>query len=231
MQATQDDEQGDDNCQVLRVLALHGSGGSADEFTSRLENYRLALKEDYHTELQVVAMDAPFPKEGGYSWWTMPPGERSFNAMEYLGFDKSAELVSSAIFQEQPATFDIIYAHSQGAILTAALLALQRFPEHPTRGYILNGVAWPNPYSEQLESVSFVNDQTNNETKPRILICTGENDRINPPDTQQRVKVALEQAGARVEQISHPGGHSIPVQRDETLDKLLGWIMQPQPQS
>jgi predicted esterase len=205
---------------VLRVLALHGSTGSGQEFVARLGSYRAMLRENFQTRLHVVAMDAPFPNEGGFSWWLLPPGVRSFHALEYPGLEESAARVLEAYQQQQQQQeqqFDVILAHSQGAILTTAMLALGKFPYDPPKGYVLNGVAWPNPCAEQLQALRCT---------ARVLLVTGQKDRINPPESQEKVQVALKQAGAQVDQIVHSGGHNIPMAREDlAVGKILEWIM------
>ena len=203
---------------VLRVLALHGSTGTGSTFARQLESFfrQELLEEKYnHTHLEVVAPDAPFANDqgGGFSWWIMPPGVRSYNAMEYPGFETSAALVWN-VYQQQQQSFDVIVAHSQGAILITALLALEQFQHcHPPRGYVLNGVAWPNPYTKQLQLLHChdTDQDATSSCAARILLVTGQQDRINPPETQAKVRTALEQAaGLHVHQIVHSGGHGLP---------------------
>ena len=116
----------------LKVLALHGSGGTAEEFPKRLEALSRALSfhtnEKENLQLEITAVQAPFVKENGFSWWTMPPGVRSFNAKEYNGFEESATKVLKVW---ENGGFDVVLGHSQGAILVGALLALKRTPYHP----------------------------------------------------------------------------------------------------
>jgi predicted esterase len=135
----------------LRVLLLHGSGGTADGFTEIMQHWREAAAATssitsitQQMDLEFTAIQAPCVKEDGYSWWSMPPGIRSFTADSYEGFDESTERVLHAMQQQDP-PFDLVVGHSQGAILATALLALGKIPQHPRGGYILNGVAWPNP--------------------------------------------------------------------------------------
>jgi predicted esterase len=178
----------------VSVLALHGSEGTAESIICSLEAWNLPLS--------VSAVNAPHPKAGGYCWWNMPPYVRSFNATEYSGFEQSSALVLDKISTHTP---DLVVGHSQGAILVSALFALQSIPIHPPMGYILNGVAWPNPYTSQLENLP-----SHALSNVRVLLLVGENDAINPPDQAMRVASALERAGADVAVIKHPGGHKIP---------------------
>ena len=217
------------NKATLKVLLLHGKGSSGQDFASRLNTYCDVLRDEQHgMELELVSIDGPISlgseanndNSDGFAWWNMPPFVRSYNATEYEGFETSAKLVLDAIQNHGP--FDIIYGHSQGAILTTALLALQRIAVHPKRGYILNGVAWPNPFSKEMESLQF----SNSSAKPNILLITGLKDKINAPDTQEKVKDSLKKAGAQVSQIVHPAGHNVPMQKGETLLVIIAWMVQ-----
>jgi predicted esterase len=209
------------NGKTIRVLTLHGSEGTGDGFTKYLETLRTALAtNDVH--LEITALDAPFPKGNGFAWWTMPPGVRSFTAEAYEGFETSASRVcqaweASSKQQQQP--FDLVLGHSQGAILTAALIALKQTPYHPTKGYILNGVACPNPYKEQLRSLKIDN-------KPRVLFVMGENDKINPMASAEEVRQGLEQAGMDVSIVKHPSGHSFPEDQQDTIQTITRWLLE-----
>jgi predicted esterase len=194
----------------MSVLALHGSEGTADSIIRSLETWNLPLS--------VSAVNAPHPKAGGYCWWNMPQYARSFNATEYSGFDQSSALVLEKLSSTSP---DLVVGHSQGAILVTALLALQAIPTHPPLGYILNGVAWPNPYTSQLENLP-----SRALSNVRVLLLVGENDAINPPDQATRVASALGTAGADVTVVKHPGGHKIPApqQYPEVIEQLRAWM-------
>ena len=94
MSTTSNTEPETDSTKQIRVLALHGSGGDANEFPSRLEAIGSALKDRHGLELDITAVNAPHShRGGGYAWWIMPEGVRSFNAEKYGGFDESASLV------------------------------------------------------------------------------------------------------------------------------------------
>ena len=207
---------------TLRILVLHGSEGTAESFSERLAVWQDELATiGAPRTLEIKALNAPFAKGQGYAWWTMPPGVRSFTAKEYQGFDESRGMVNEALSKS---TFDLIVGHSQGAILLSALLAVDESiaKEHkPRLGFILNGVAWPNPFTKQLESLKF----SPSEDPPRILMVMGNQDRINPTEQAERVQQALERAGAQVSIIRHNGGHSLPSD-SETVQKILKWTVQ-----
>jgi predicted esterase len=178
-----------------------------------MEIWRTALTESNSIDLELTAIQAPAPKGDGYAWWSMPDGVRSFTAERYDGFEESASAVLKAM---QECDFDLVVGHSQGAILTTALLALNKIPRHPPRGYILNGVAWPNPYTKELESLQL---------QESVLMIVGATDEMNPPKQAMRVKSALQQAGCLVTVVNHSGGHSVPVDMNETLETILQWIV------
>jgi predicted esterase len=212
----------------LKVLALHGSGGTGEEFPKRLTALKKALafhsaSSDGDTlELEITSIQAPFVKENGFSWWTMPPGVRSFNAEEYTGFEESATRVVDVW---ESGGFDVVLGHSQGAILVGALLALKRTPYHPPGGYIMNGVSFPNPYSKELESL--VEDTIDGESAPRILFLLGKRDKIAPNPTGEKLRDLLDKGGFEVSSCYHDGGHAFPEEDagDTTMKTVAEWIM------
>jgi predicted esterase len=214
----------------IRMLALHGSGGTG---SSLMKSTMLPWIRTMNDQLEVVTIDGHVPMEDGFSWWKLGPGERSFTADQYEGFATSQATFMKALLAAEPGSgemtkandttasaFDVIFGHSQGAIFITALLALQQMPYHPRIGYILNGVAWANPYSLELESLSV------SQPPPRILILSGDRDSINPPSQAQRMVAALERAGCAVTVITHPGGHSVPTQYDTpTWKAIQQWML------
>lgn len=230
----------------LRVLALHGSEGNGQEFAQSLQQ---AIP---HNHLQIHAPDAPFIKGKGFCWWKLPPGERSYTAATYPGFDTSLHLVVEQMDRIQP---HLVMAHSQGAIFMAALLALQYTtnettvapqsqllqrlrPQHsPSVGYILNGLAWPNPFAPQFlqlvqdqtaaaAAVATISNKKSLSHKPRILVLIGQGDTINPPTSAERVVQHLQQAGFPVVTLYHDGGHALPLRNDTCVAAIVDWIQQ-----
>ncbi len=215
----------------LKVLALHGSGGTAEEFPKRLEALGRALSvytsENENLQLEVTAVQAPFVKGDGFSWWTMPPGVRSFNAEEYTGFEESATKVLNVW---ENGNFDVVLCHSQGAILVGALLALKRTPYHPSGGYIMNGVSFPNPYSKNLEALKdddeYFADRESGKVSPRILFLLGKRDKIAPNATGEKLRDMLRQGGCDITSCYHQGGHGFPDEDadTETMKTITEWI-------
>ena len=232
-----------DGDRTVRILALHGKGGSGPQFRSYLAPlrdalmYRLSSSNPNFSDVVFDCPTAPHRLDGrrnGYAWWTLPPGVRSFDARDYEGFDSSAEMVMGALSSSHGGGgkfgpgYDFIFGHSQGAILLAALLATGRIPpttlaQNQSVGYVLNGAAWPNPYSDEMRS--FFPEEV---TAPcQALFVIGDSDTINPPEGARRVRDAL---GARddliVDTCSHPGGHSVPVSDRDTLVKITDWMLE-----
>eukprot|EP00978_Attheya_sp_CCMP212_P005223 scaffold11606_cov56-Attheya_sp.AAC.3 len=236
----------------VRILALHGKNGSGESFAKSLSPLEEALSKmesavNYKFEFDYLT--APFALDeaiisgsssGNKAWWTLPPGVRSFNAQEYIGFETSAQMVQEAL-SDPNHPYDFVFGHSQGAILLSALLAKGSLisprtplftnakdsePHQVPVGVILNGAAWPNPFTEQLEQLSFLETTQDEECKnaPRALFIMGENDNINPVDGACRVRDALQKAGVMVTTCHHDGGHSVPTNDEAATDQITRWI-------
>ena len=229
----------------LKVLALHGSGGTAKEFPKRLDALNKALMSTSTcnkaaVQLEITTVQGPFDKDDGYSWWTMPEGVRSFNAKEYTGFEESATKVLDVWETEN---FDIVLGHSQGAILIASLIALKRTPYHP-RQYIMNGCSFPNPYTQQLESLSSrtgtssvvadINnsnddddDDNDSSSQSNVLFVLGKQDKITPNSSGEQVRDLLKKGGFTVSSCYHDGGHGFPEEdtNDEAMKQIVDWIL------
>ena len=130
--------------------------------------------------------------------------------------------------------YDIVFGHSQGAILTAALLSIHSklwTGTNAPKGFIFNGVAWPNPYKSNMQALSTIvpQEQTNKSNLPQVLFIMGKLDDINPIESAQRVSGAFENAGLPISIIEHDGGHSVPYKSDDdslrALDEVVDWIM------
>lgn len=248
---------------AVRILALHGKGGDGASFVeSALGPLRSALQrrvdEQCLNEKDSIAggvrfefsepLTAPFALEleggggvgtNGYSWWTLPPGVRSYNAKKYEGFESSLSTVMTSVFSQSDVdgkdicNYDVILGHSQGAILLAALLATEnRFLEPSSAvplGYMLNGVAWPNPFDQYLGSLAQKIDGSPTEL-PKILFVMGGRDKINPIESATKVFDAYSTAGFDASIVNHDGGHSVPMGQDEdsqrALEDMVDWLFQ-----
>eukprot|EP00934_Nitzschia_sp_Nitz4_P005963 Nitzschia sp. Nitz4//scaffold29_size155292//80677//81411//NITZ4_002665-RA/size155292-processed-gene-0.253-mRNA-1//1//CDS//3329546469//5953//frame0 len=222
----------------LRVLALHGSGETAPEFTNRvLGMIQKAMPQVTLAQLDITSVQAPHPKGDGYAWWNMQEGERSYTAKAYGGYDESAARVLDAYQQRiarQDPPFDLVVGHSQGAILMASLLVdttqegRPQVPYHPARGYILNGVAFPNPFTAQAEALTLEACYDAEGRLPRILVVMGTNDPITPNATGEQLRDTFQQLGLSVQTVQHPGGHGFPMRDQGALDSIANWIVQKQ---
>jgi predicted esterase len=215
-QATSSDSQSA-SIPTFSTLGLHGSEGSKESF-AKILGYWNDYKSTSQSacKLEIATINAPVPRETGYSWWSMPPFVRSFNATVYEGYESSRQVV----IDNMPG-MDLVVGHSQGAILIAAMLADKSLSQYTPRvGYILVGVAWPNPLTSQFESLRF------DDEKPRVLVVIGEADTINEPVQGERVANALEKAGAQVTRLYHSGGHSMPTRDASVMARIQEWIMQ-----
>ena len=238
---------------VINVLCLHGKGNCGSTFQKMLAPLEESLNSstssggtfnfDYLTA--PFRMDAEADSDERMQWWTLPPGIRSFNAKKYEGFEASKELVNNALHEKD---YQFICGHSQGAILTSALLTMKESdniftPKSNTNenatllGFILNGNAWPNPYSENLENHQHQNEEEEiskseeghihseyESRSPQVLFVVGESDKINPPKGALRVRDAMERGGLQVNTCHHPGGHAVPIEDDKALQEMVDWI-------
>lgn len=229
------------NNKKIQILCLHGKGGDGATFQKTLEPFEELLSsttragtpnrstrtgddEEIHgVQFEFDYLTAPFPidddKSNGMQWWNLAPGARSFNAKEYVGFEKSAEVVEKALQRKK---YDIILAHSQGSILLSALIAtkLSCWDSIMPLGYILNGCAWPNPFTTDMEKFNHENRELR-----KVFFVIGEADNINPPDGAIRVRDCLDNAGFEIDTCNHPGGHSVPVRNQEALNEMCNWII------
>lgn len=211
---------------TIRVLALHGSEGNAEEFPERLIPLQTALASTAN-KLEITSLQAPFPKGGGYAWWTMPPGIRSYTATEYEGFEDSATTVldqwNADDGDDDSPPFDLVLGHSQGAILLASLIALGRTPYTPSMGYILNGCGYCRPFEGQVNALKV----TTTTTAPRCLFVIGANDQITPPNIQEELRDAFQAAGLEIATLKHPKGHGLPKEKDtEAIQQMVDWILE-----
>ena len=135
----------------LRVLCLHGKGGSAREFAERTKFVSELLPPG---EVELVCVDAPHSLgEGrGFAWWSQAPdGARSYEAERFVGADESLAAIRTA-WTDQP--FDALLGHSQGAMLAAMVVAGCAGDAVRPRAAIMTGAAWPRPFGDALRALS-----------------------------------------------------------------------------
>jgi Serine hydrolase (FSH1) len=195
-----------------RVLVLHGKYNSAD-------NYRRILSPLVDCNLfqgcEFKFLNAPhrIGDESEYEWWGLAKEERSYTAKEYIGIDKSINLIESV------GEVDAIIGHSQGAILTSILLArgvLGKSKFLPKKA-ILSGAAWPNPYTKMLENLQpYMIESAGLKT----LHVVGDADDVNPTEHARLICDIF-----RGDLMTHPGGHFLPT--DEASLKRYAEFLQP----
>jgi predicted esterase len=142
-------------------------------------------------------------------------------------------MVMNTIYLNEECKYDIIFGHSQGAILTAALLSLRdklRFGPTSPSGFIFNGAAWPNPYSDSMQGLSgLAPEKSFKDKSPKMLFIMGKADDINPIDSATRVSNVFNDTGFDVTIVEHDGGHSVPYNNDadslRAMGEIVDWIM------
>eukprot|EP00965_Chrysotila_dentata_P049034 1626289-Pleurochrysis_carterae.AAC.21 len=181
-----------------RVLCLHGSGGSAENFLKQLAPLRNALSASMPLiEWEFEALDAPDGR-----WWTYPQGERSYTASAYQGDDVSIDAVEAALARND---FVGIIGFSQGAMLAAIVVARallsEGSEETSLRFAVLSGAAVPKPYEALLQQLA----DTTGTTLP-TLHTLSKMDTMNPPDMGEWVASCFAPS-AKV--LWHGAGHTI----------------------
>ena len=95
----QDSNANTDTKKTVRILCLHGKGGNGEKFVNialgplrRLVDSRLEQADaEQRISFEWYSITAPYEipsgriqsdENKGYSWWSMPPGVRSFDAEE-----------------------------------------------------------------------------------------------------------------------------------------------------
>ncbi|CAH0377462.1 unnamed protein product [Pelagomonas calceolata] len=168
-----------------KILVLHGKGGSGASMKLRFQAIENALPE-----FDFTYATAPHELDGGgYQWWTLPPGVRSYQATEYGGVDAALDVVRSS-------QADVVWGHSQGAILLGFAAATEAIDWLGGAKLILNGASWPKPYEAELERGC----------RGDTLHVLGATDDINPPEQARRLAACFDNARVHV----HPGGHYVP---------------------
>lgn len=172
------------------LLCLHGSGGSALEF-SVLSAW--AAKNQWKLD----AIDAP---SGTGKWWTYPPGQRSFTASSYSGADASIEAVETALIAGK---HDGVLGFSQGAMLAAIIGARSALGEGPpVAAVVLCSGATPKPFEPLLHRLR---DTPSARPLPTLhTLCKA--DPMNPAELGAEVASCFPESAT----LWHDGGHALP---------------------
>ena len=210
----------------VRVLALHGKGGSASSMARTLEplvkatesygwrwTFATAPHEICASNTQGGSKAITFT--AGSAWWTLPPGVRSFEAESFEGIDESMKVLELCWKENGP--FDCLLGHSQGAMLTAVLVAKAMEVESKSllkpKCAIISGAAWPNPYGDLITAVA-----SKGSSIP-TLHCWGIEDTVNPPEMAQKLKCCF----AASKELEHDGGHIVPVDVD-SIERMISFV-------
>ena len=185
-----------------RVLCLHGKGGNGASFARHLKPLLDATSETIEWYFADGHVREP---NGGFGWWELAPGVRTFQASELPGLDESLRGV------RETGPWDGLFGFSQGAML-AALAAAEK-DDSVTEFCVIVGAAWPACAAAKLEEVS--------DAGVRTLHVVGARDGINPPEQARRVAAAFG-AGART--FDHDGGHVVPMD-DAALRAYVEFIL------
>mmetsp|Transcript_56395 Transcript_56395/g.167854 ORF Transcript_56395/g.167854 Transcript_56395/m.167854 type:complete len:232 (+) Transcript_56395:29-724(+) len=189
-----------------RLLCFPGKASTGAGFAQRLEQL--------NDVADLVCVDAPHAQGGGYSWWLLPPGERSFTTPVFEGWDDTVAYVRKVWAEQGP--FDGMLGFSQGAILIAALAAIGvlRRPDSDDGGaealrpkfLLLGGAAVPGPFRAELAALR---ESGAGGVALRTLHVVGAADDVNPPEGAREVASAL---GGEIWE--HPGRHDLPTDGD-----------------
>ena len=191
-----------------KILVLHGKGGSGASMKLRFQGIENALPE-----FDFTYATAPYELDGGgYQWWTLPPGVRSYQATEYGGVEQALDVVRSS-------QADVVWGHSQGAILLGFAAAQGILDPKGPLGFlkekklIINGASWPRPYETELAAVKSQSGSL------ETLHVLGASDDINPPEHAIRLAAVF-----RGETFVHDGGHYVPAD-DAALKKYRAFLL------
>ena len=184
---------GESTAAVRRVLCLHGRGESGSAFLASPPMQRL---QTACPDVQFEAIDAPLE---GSRWWSYPPGTRSYSAPSYEGDAESIALVEAQLIRRR---FDGLLGFSQGAMLAALVAARASLGESEVdlRFVVMCGAATPAPHDQLLTRLR--------DTAHSIptLHCLSAVDRINPPESGERLALCFQNA----EVFWHDAGHTVP---------------------
>ena len=167
-------------------------------------------------------MEGPHSTGGdGRAWWNLPPGVRTFEAIELDGIEDSFKILDSHY------PFDGVMGFSQGAMLAAVACGRGIKGGHRPSVAIIVGAAWPTAHGDDVRKlwrVELAASEADGEMRNavpealaevvppsdplvRSLHVVGKQDTINPP--AQAMNVA--ESFFCEELLEHPGGHTVPL--------------------
>lgn len=188
--------------QKKRILALHGKGDTVANFARILTPIIQKTQEMYEWHIVQGAFDVP---EGGFCYWTLEPGERTYQAKVLPGFEKSLE----SIRKDGP--WSAVFGFSQGAMMAA--LAAESIPFEKV---VLVGAAWPTAQGVVLERLKAKGAMC------KSLHVIGEEDEVNPPEMAKQVADCFGE-GATI--FNHKRGHIVP-RDEEAMKAYVDFLME-----
>ncbi|XP_068638071.1 uncharacterized protein [Aristolochia californica] len=209
---------GSDEARKPRLLCLHGFRTSAEIMKKQIGKWPQSVLG----KLDLVFVDAPFPAEGKsdvegifpppyYEWFQF---DREFT--EYRNFEECLAYIEEQIIKLGP--FDGLLGFSQGAILSAGLVGLQKKGLALTRVpklnclIIISGGKFANP--------TIAENAYSSPTQVPSLHFIGETDFLKPYGTK------LLESFVDPVVIHHPKGHTVPrlVSHDKSDETMLDFI-------
>ncbi len=185
----------------LRILCLHGYGGSASTLASQIGSLSSILAP----YADLVFVDAPSIKEGDYGWWHAR-FHRYDGQVVYEGWERTRQGLIEKFAKDGP--FDGILGFSQGAILTGVLCGLNAGPNGKTSKdtpFRFGFAIMVGGFTARDDDLSKLFDRHELYTIPSLHVY-GVRDGVVSPESSQ----ALAEMFKRPTIITHSGGHVIP---------------------
>ncbi|CAD6581278.1 MAG: hypothetical protein TREMPRED_002971 [Tremellales sp. Tagirdzhanova-0007] len=186
----------------LRILCLHGYGGTASTLSTQLSSL-LSLLAPY---AELVFMDAPSIPHGDYGWWHARSRVQYGGDVVYEGWDRTRQGLIDTFASEGP--FDGILGFSQGAIVAGVLCGMNAGPNGKTSAetpFKFNFAIMIGGFIARDTSLSQFFERRELYTIPSLHVY-GERDGVVSPDSSH----ALAEMFKHPTLITHGGGHIIP---------------------
>ncbi|CAD6573245.1 MAG: hypothetical protein TREMPRED_000755 [Tremellales sp. Tagirdzhanova-0007] len=188
--------------QRLRILCLHGYGGSASTLAMQIGS----LSSTLAPYAELVFMDAPSIKHGDYGWWHARSHGHYGGDVAYEGWERTRQGLIDKFAKEGP--FDGVFGFSQGAILAGILCGMNAGAHgqlnHSTP-FRFNFAIMVGGFTARDTQLSKVFDRHDFYTIPSLHVF-GDRDGVVSPDSSQ----ALARMFKNPTIITHSGGHVIP---------------------
>jgi predicted esterase len=180
-----------------RVLCLHGYHGSASLLRSQMG----ALTNQFSSEFEFVAVNAPAIADGDFGWWH---GAFALWNESFRGWERIRDWVVNLFAAQE---FDGVFGFSQGAALTGLLVGMRAPDGHPTP-------TTPLRFDFAIMAGGFVSREPGHESlysskagfELPSLHMMGRSDTIVPMDDSRRLAGRFSAPTV----VEHSGGHVIP---------------------